>query len=155
MQFEQAIYEYLEDKQNGRKPLRPNTLEGYMSAIKCHLVPQWSGREMESITCDEMQAWVDGFERVGAARKAFNTLRQIYRWYLRAYKVRIWDETQAVALPSAPRRKPGALHRGYGLSCSEQSIGEDQHCYRVSYVVFHRHLTSRCILRDGQLRASA
>lgn len=125
MQFEQAIYEYLEDKQNGRKPLRPNTLEGYMSAIKCHLMPQWSGCEMESITCDEMQAWVDGFERVGAARKAFNTLRQIYRWYLRAYKVRIWDETQAVELPSAPRRKPRALTAKQANAAMRDMRGEE------------------------------
>lgn len=109
MLFDQAVYEYLEDKQHGRKPLRPNTLEGYMSAIKCHLMPQWSGREVESISCDEMQTWIDSFVKPGAARKAFNTLRQIYRWYLRTYKVRIWDETQAVELPSAPRRKPRAL----------------------------------------------
>lgn len=109
MLFEQAVYEYVDAKQFGRKPVRANTLEGYLSAIKCHLLPKWSGREIESITCDEIQAWIDSFERVGAAQKAFKTLRQLYRWYLRAYRVRIWDETQGVDVPVAPRRKPNAL----------------------------------------------
>ena len=109
MLFEQAAYEYVNDKQFGRKSVRPNTLEGYLSAIKCHLMPQWSGREIESITSDEMQAWVDSFERVGAAHKAFKTLRQIVRWYLRRYRVKIYDETQAVELPHAKRNKPHAL----------------------------------------------
>ena len=68
MLFEQAAYEYVNEKQFGRKSVRPNTLEGYLSAIKCHLMPQWSGREIESITSDEMQAWVDGFELFITAR---------------------------------------------------------------------------------------
>jgi len=109
MLFEQAVYEYVEAKENGRKAVRPNTLEGYMSAIRCHLMPRWAGREMESITSDELQEWVDSFEKPGAARKAFNTFRQVHRWYLRAYRVRVYDETQGVELPSAPRRKPSAL----------------------------------------------
>jgi hypothetical protein len=83
MLFEQAAYEYVNDKQFGRKSVRPNTLEGYLSAIKCHLMPKWSGREIESITSDEMQVWVDSFERVGAAHKAFKTLRQTRRVLVR------------------------------------------------------------------------
>ena len=109
MLFDEAVFNYIEAKSEGRKKVRPNTLEGYLSAIKCHLMPRWRGREVEGITCDELQEWVDGFEKAGAARKSFNTFRQIYRWYLRTYRVRIWDETQGVELPSAPRRKPAAL----------------------------------------------
>lgn len=109
MLFTEACYLYVEAKSEGRKKVRPNTLEGYLSAIRCHLLPKWSGREMESITADELQGWVDSFERPGAARKAFNTFRQIHRWYLRTYRVRIYDETQGVELPTAPRRKPVAL----------------------------------------------
>lgn len=109
MLFEEAVYHYVIAKTEGRKPLRRNTVEGYMSAIKCHLMPKWSGREMESVTCAELQAWVDGFEKPGAAKKAFFTFRQVYRWYLRAYHVRIWDETQGVELPAHQRRKPRAL----------------------------------------------
>lgn len=109
MLFDQAVYEYVVEKSEGRKKVRPNTLEGYLSAIKCHLMPRWSGREIESITAGELQEWVDSFEKAGAARKAFGTFRQVYRWHLRAHRVRIYDETQGVELPSAPRRKPAAL----------------------------------------------
>lgn len=109
MLFDECVYLYVEDKTEGRKKVRANTLEGYLSAIRCHLMPKWSGREIESITADELQEWVDGFEKAGAARKSFFTFRQIYRWHLRTHRVRIYDETQAVELPTAPRKKPNAL----------------------------------------------
>lgn len=125
MLFEQAVYEYVEDKQFGRKPVRPNTMEGYMSAIKCHLMPKWSGREMESITCDELQEWVDGFELPGAASKAFNTFRQVHRWYLRRYRVRIYDETQGVELPKRQRRKPNALTAHQANEALRDMRGQD------------------------------
>ena len=125
MLFEQCVYEYVDEKQFGRKPVRPNTLEGYMSAIRCHLLPKWSGREMESITCEELQEWVDAFELPGAARKAFGTFRQIYRWHLRTHRVRIWDETQGVELPSAQRRKPNALTAHQANSALRDMRGEE------------------------------
>lgn len=125
MLFEEACYLYVEAKSEGRKKVRPNTLEGYMSAIRCHLMPKWSGREVESITADELQAWVDSFERPGAARKAFNTFRQIHRWYLRTYRVRIYDETQGVELPTAPRRKPAALTAKQAKDALRDMRGED------------------------------
>ena len=109
MLFEQTVYLYVIDKTEGRKPVRPNTLEGYLSAIRCHLMPRWCGREIEAITANELQAWVDEFELPGAARKAFFTFRQILRWYLRKYRVRVYDETQSVELPHTMRRKPNAL----------------------------------------------
>ena len=124
MLFEQAAFEYVEDKQNGRKAVRPNTLEGYLSAIKCHLMPKWSGREVEGITSDELQAWVDSFELPGAADKAFKTFRQIHRWYLRRYKVRIYDETQGVELPRKQRRKPHALTASQAKSALRDMRGE-------------------------------
>ena len=68
MLFETAVEKYWEDKS---KRLRGNTLEGYASAINRHLMPAWEGREVEGITHDELQAWVDGFEMAGAAEKAF------------------------------------------------------------------------------------
>ena len=125
MQFEQAVYLYIEAKSEGRKPVRPNTLEGYMSAIKCHLMPMWSGREVESITAAEMQEWVDSFELPGAAEKAFKTLRQIVRWYLKAYRVRIFDETQGVELPRRSRRRPRALSAPQAKSALRDMRGQD------------------------------
>ena len=63
MLFEQAAYLYIEAKTEGRKPVRPNTLEGYLSAIKCHLMPRWCGVEIEAINVDQLQAWVDDFDK--------------------------------------------------------------------------------------------
>lgn len=124
MLFDEAVYLYIEAKSEGRKKVRPNTLEGYLSAIRCHLMPKWTGREVESITADELQAWVDSFELPGAAKKAFNTYRQIVRWYLRTYRVRVYDETQSVELPTAPRRKPRALSASQAKDALRDMRGE-------------------------------
>lgn len=80
MLFSDAAAEYMADK---GKRLRATTLEGYRSAIRCHLMPQWGEREMETISFEEVQDWVDGFDLPGAAEKAYKTFRQIYRWVLR------------------------------------------------------------------------
>ena len=125
MLFDEVVFLYVEAKQFGRKPLRPNTLEGYMSAICCHLMPRWSGREIESITHDEIQAWVDGFELPGAAEKAYKTLRQIVRWHLKAHDVRIWDETQGIELPARRRRRPNALTAKEAKSALRDMRGEE------------------------------
>lgn len=99
MLFDDAVGEYLEDKS---RRLRGNTLEGYVSSLRCHVLPAFSGREMESITHDEVQAWVDSIPTYGAARKAYKTFRQVYRWAVRRHQLRIWDVTQGVELPEAP-----------------------------------------------------
>lgn len=40
--FEVAVAEYMEDR---ARRLRRTTLEGYESAVRCHLAPRWAGRE--------------------------------------------------------------------------------------------------------------
>ena len=99
MLFSEAVEIYLADKS---KRLRGNTLEGYRSAIRCHLMPMWAEREVESITHDEVQAWVDSIPTYGAAAKAYKTFRQVYRWTMRRHQLRIWDVTQGIELPQAP-----------------------------------------------------
>ena len=99
MLFSEAATEYMADK---RKRLRATTLEGYESALRCHVLPAWGGREVESITYEELQAWVDGVGRPGAAEKAFKTFRQVFRWALRRRQLRIWDVTQGIELPRRP-----------------------------------------------------
>lgn len=86
MLVDEGIYRYIEAKE---RKLRPNTMEGYMSAIKCHVSPRWSGRDFEGITQAEVQEWVDGFELAGAARKAFYTFRQVVRWLLSKQLIRM------------------------------------------------------------------
>ena len=104
MLFSDAVTEYMSDK---GKRLRATTIEGYRSAIRCHLMPMWGGREIETISFEEVQDWVDSFTLPGAAEKAYKTFRQIYRWVLRRHQLRIWDVTQGVELPQKPTvRRP-------------------------------------------------
>lgn len=99
MLFSKAVTEYMADK---CKRLRATTLEGYESALRCHVLPAWGGREVESITYEELQAWVDRFEVAGAAEKAFKTFRQVFRWALRCRQLRVWDVTQGIELSRKP-----------------------------------------------------
>ena len=99
MLFSEAASMYMSDKS---KRLRGTTLEGYESALRCHLLPMWGARQVEEITFEELQAWVDGFEKPGAAEKAYKTFRQVYRWVLRRRQLRIWDVTQGIELPKKP-----------------------------------------------------
>lgn len=104
MLFSEAATEYMADK---RKRLRATTLEGYESATRCHLLPRWGEREIETITFEQVQDWVDEFDLPGAAEKAYKTFRQVYRWVLRRHQLRIWDVTQGVELPNRPAaRRP-------------------------------------------------
>lgn len=104
MLFSEAATEYMADK---RKRLRATTLEGYESTTRCHLLPRWGEREIETITFEQVQDWVDGFDLPGAAEKAYKTFRQVYRWVLRRHQLRIWDVTQGVELPNRPAaRRP-------------------------------------------------
>lgn len=106
MLFSEAVEMYWADKS---KRLRGNTLEGYASAIRRHLMPAWAGREVEGITHDEVQEWVDSIPTYGAAAKAYKTFRQIYRWIVRKEQLRIWDVTQGIELPQAPVARRDAL----------------------------------------------
>ena len=101
MLFEEAAERYMGDK---GKRLRECTLEGYRSAMRTYLHPRWDGVELESITPEEIQAWVDSIERPGAAEKAYKTLRQVIRWSIRRLGVRMYDPTMAGV--ELPRKRP-------------------------------------------------
>lgn len=104
--FDWVVSQYMDAKS---KRLRPNTLEGYESAIRCHLEPAWAGRELEGITHEELQTWVDSFELAGAAEKAYKTFRQIVRWAIARLGLRIWDMTQGIELPRRETYEPRPL----------------------------------------------
>lgn len=95
MLFKTACELYIADKS---QRCRMNTVEGYVSAIRCHLMPAWGEAHIEEIRHEELQAWVDGIATGGAAEKAFKTFRQIYRWTIRKMQLRIWDITQGIEL---------------------------------------------------------
>ena len=99
MLFDDAVRAYLDDK---TRRLRGNTIEGYVSALRRHVMPGFSGRALESIGHEDVQRWVDSIPTYGAAEKAYKTFRQVYRWALRRYQLRVWDVTQGIELPAKP-----------------------------------------------------
>ena len=122
MLFSKAVDMYWEDKS---KRLRGNTLEGYASALRCHVLPAWGNREVESIAFDEVQAWVDSIPTYGAAIKAFKTFRQVYRWVLRRRQLRVWDVTQGIELPEAPVVRRDALTAAEERSALRAVVGQE------------------------------
>lgn len=99
MLFSDAVDMYWAEKS---RRLRENTLEGYRSALRRHVLPAFAGRPVEEISFDEVQRWVDSIPTYGAAIKAYKTFRQVYRWVLRRAGIRVWDVTQGVELPARP-----------------------------------------------------
>lgn len=94
-----AYAHYLPEKAKRR---RANTVEGYRSALRLHVIPRWGDCEIQDIDPDELQDWVDSFDLPGAAEKAYKTLRQVIRWAIRKFRLRVWDPTQGIELPRKP-----------------------------------------------------
>lgn len=92
-----------------RKRRRANTCEGYASALRLHVIPRFGAMELEEITHEAIQEWVDGFELPGAAAKAFKTLRQVIRWSIANLGIRIWDPTIGIELPRKPKAEKHVL----------------------------------------------
>lgn len=105
MLFDDVLSAYLDAK---RAKVRPNTYAGYESAARCHLLPRWGGMQLEDIRHADVQEWVSDMS-YGAAAKAHKTLRQVLRWAIRTYRLRIWCETDDVELPPAPVREGRTL----------------------------------------------
>lgn len=106
MLLSDAAAEYMSEK---RRTRRANTIEGYESALRCHVLPRWGECEIEDITPEDVQTWVDSFELPGAARKAFKTLRQVLRWTIKKHRMRIWLATEGVELPKMRWYRPNVL----------------------------------------------
>lgn len=81
---------------------RQNTLDGYISAIRCHVLPKWGERELTDIRRKEVQEWVDSIPTAGAATKALKMLQQVFRWAIKQFELEIFDPTQGVELPVRP-----------------------------------------------------
>lgn len=103
-----TIYEehYLPEKETRRAP---STVAGYDSSVRLHVLPRWGLLEIEEIDPDDVQVWIDGFERPGAAEKAYKCLRQIVRWWIRKQRLRIADPTVYVELPAKEPYHPETL----------------------------------------------
>ena len=85
MLFSELAEMYLADKREGRKAVRANTLEGYVGAMRNHLLPRWGRAEVESISYEDVQAWVDSFPDGRGVEKAYKCLRQAIRWAITSF----------------------------------------------------------------------
>ncbi len=112
---------YLEAK--GRK-CRQNTLDGYVSGLRCHVLPKWGTRELESIKRREVQEWVDSIPAPGAAQKALKCLRQVIRWAIRTYDLEIFDATQGVELPERPVYRREAMDAREEAALLRAAVGQ-------------------------------
>lgn len=110
MLFSELTKLYLADKRDGRKPIRLNTLEGYQSAIRTHLLPRWSQAEVETISYEDVQAWVDSFSEGRGAQKAYKTLRQMIRWAISRRIVTMADPTIGIDVPKPRKRDARVLN---------------------------------------------
>lgn len=158
MLFENAAAEYMTEK---RRTRRANTVEGYESALRCHVLPRWGECEIEGITPEDVQAWVDGFELPGAAKKAYKTLRQVLRWAIRRYRMRIWLATEGVELPRMRAYRPKVLD-GQGVARFLRGIwGAPEEAVAICAVTLGLRRGEACglewgdiDLRSGEVRVS-
>ena len=110
MLFSELAEMYLADKRDGRKAVRLNTLAGYESAMRAHVLPRWGQVEVESIDFESVQSWVDSFPEGRGALKALKTFRQAIHWALARRLVTMPDPTISVDVPkSTPRKRPAAV----------------------------------------------
>ncbi len=117
----EACSAYMEAKS---KRLRQTTLDGYVSGLRCHVLPMWGGRELESIRRREVQEWVDSIPTPGAAEKALKCLRQVMRWAIRTYDLEIFDPTQGVELPAKPVYRRESMDAREEASVLRAAVGQ-------------------------------
>lgn len=102
------IYEqhYLPEKTQKRAA---STIAGYDSSMRLHVLPRWGECEIEDICPDDLQEWVDSFEKAGAGEKAFKCIRQIIRWWIRKKRLHIIDPTAYIEVNHPKPYRPDVL----------------------------------------------
>lgn len=104
MNIKEVATQYLAEKEQRR---RASTVDGYRSSITLYVLPEFGEQEVDSIEPEQIQSWIDSFEKPGAAEKAFKCLRQIINWAIRKLKLRIWNPTQGIELPEQTKDHNG------------------------------------------------
>lgn len=101
---------YLPEK---RKRRRTNTVDGYESSIRNHVLPKWADMTIGDITRDVVQDWVDELSKTsagpGGAWKAYKCLRQIIRWAITKWALYVADPTVGIEQPRRPTYRPETL----------------------------------------------
>lgn len=154
------IYEghYLPEKTKKR---RASTVAGYDSSIRLHVLPRWGACEIDEIDPDDVQEWVDSFERPGAAIKAYKCLRQIIRWWAKSKRLRIADPTVYVELPSMEPYRPDTLDSGEATEMLRGMWGHVQEAVAICSVTLGLRRGEACALtwsdinlKTGEVRVS-
>lgn len=105
-----ALNHYLPEK---RRRKRANTVDGYESSIKRHVLPKWGGLRICDITRDAVQDWVDELGKTdagpGGTEKAYKCLRQVIRWAIDKWGLYVADPTRGIELPRKPAYRPETL----------------------------------------------
>lgn len=122
MKMTYAAQLYIEEKS---KRLRKNTLSGYISSLKKYVVPRFGEMEIEDISFDDVQEWVDEIEKPGAATKAFKTFRQVYRYALKHFQIQVYDVTQGIELPNVPVTHRPTLNEKQEVEMLRGIVGAD------------------------------
>lgn len=155
-----TIYEehYLPDKKAKRAA---STISGYDSSVRLHVLPRWGAYDIEEIDPDEMQEWVDSFDRPGAAEKAYKCLRQIVRWWIKAKRLHIVDPTIYVELPEKPPYRPVTLEAADVTEMLRGMWGHDLEAVVVCAVTLGLRRSEACALewsdinlKTGEVRVS-
>ena len=106
MNINEISVAYLAEKEQRR---RASTVDGYRSSINLYILPTFGNQEIETIEPEAIQAWVDSFEKTRRSRKSFKCLRQLFNWAVRKYRLRIWNPTQGIELPTKPIYRPKTI----------------------------------------------
>lgn len=88
--------------------LRECTRVGYASAWERHIRPALGCMELDELTAPRVQAWLDGIQSAGAARKAWAVLRQMLRTAVRLGLLDV-DVTGRVRPPRPSGYEPQVL----------------------------------------------
>lgn len=102
------IYEnhYLPEKKAKRAE---STVAGYDSSMRLYVLPRWGECEIDDINPDDLQEWIDSFDQLGAAYKAFKCLRQIIRWWTKKKRLHVSDPTMYVEVTHRNNYTPDVL----------------------------------------------
>lgn len=104
-----AIGHYLPEKRRRRKP---NTVYGYESSIRLHVLPRWGDVALGEVTHDAVQEWVDGMcpsAGPGGTEKAYKCLRQVIRWAMDRWGVLMVDPTRKIEFERRRAYRPAIL----------------------------------------------
>lgn len=89
--------------------LRRSTVVGYESAYRCHIAPRFGRMELVDIDVEAIEIWLAGFERTGAAKKAYAVLRCILRKAFKWEQMPFDPTVLQVDVPHHPRYRPDVL----------------------------------------------